>query len=55
MTHRLEVQAAEIKLCLYPGEILQYKLLADGLINFAVRERQLLQLLPFQLLLKFVE
>jgi len=42
MTDWFELHAAKIKLSLDPREILQYKLLADGLVNFAVRERQLL-------------
>jgi len=55
MTNWLKVQAAKIKLSLDPREILQDKLLTDGLVNFAVRERQLLQLFPFKFLLKFIE
>jgi len=39
MTNWLELHAAKVKLSLDTREILQYKLLADGLINFAVRER----------------
>lgn len=39
MTDWFELHAAKIKLSLDTREILQYKLLADGFVNFAVRER----------------
>jgi hypothetical protein len=55
MIKGLELKTLELKLGLDTGEVLQDKLLADGLVDLAVGELKLLELPSLQVSLGFVK